>query len=215
MSDAKPETGKPITGAVLVAAALASVALLAIHPGGAAHDFPSLLQEEAANRTADAVVHGGIIVVLAVELVCYAVFARRLDRTSALAALIFFAMGTAFFSGAMVLDGLTIPALAAKYLPVPAKYDAAKSLFALCGILIQFLMPLGLGFQAASVAAWGWTLIRARTARIAGGIGLVAGAAVLAGLALQPTNPFVAMGGVAAIALWALVTGVLGIRRAI
>ncbi|HEY1630605.1 MAG TPA: hypothetical protein VGF56_04785 [Rhizomicrobium sp.] len=210
-----PQAGKPVTGAALVLAALVSASLLAIHPGGAAQDFPSLLQEETANRALDALVHGGVIVVLAVELVGYAVFARRVDRTSSLAALIFFAMGTAFFCASMVLDGLVIPALAAKYLPVPAKYDAARSLFALCGILIQFLMPLGLGFQAASIAAWGWALIQSRAARIAGGVGLLASAALLAGLALQPMNPLVLMGGVAVVTLWAFLMGVLGMRRAI
>jgi hypothetical protein len=210
-----PRDGKPIIGAALIATAVASLALLANHPGGNAHDFPGLLQEEAANRVMDAVVHGGFVVVLAIQLVCYAVFAARMRRTAALAALIFFAAGTASLSASLVTDGLVIPAIAAKYLPVPAKYDAARSLFALCGILIGFLMPIGLGFQAAATAAWGWALLRAGAARVAGVAGLVLGALILGGLGAQAANPFVLMGSIAAMALWALAMGVLGVRRVI
>ncbi len=210
-----PRAGQPMAGAVLIAAAVASFALLLAHPGGNAHDFPGLLREEAANRVTDAVVHGGFIVVLAIQLVCYAVFARRMTRTAALAAFLLFAMGAAFLCASMVTDGLVVPAIAVKYLAEPAKYDAARSLIALCGILIGVLMPIGLAFQAAAMAGWGWALLRGGAARMAGVAGLVLGGLILAGLAALATNPFVLMGAIAAMALWALVMGVLGMRKAI
>ena len=59
-----PRDGKPITGAVLIATAAASLVLLVNHPGGQARDFAGVLQEEAANRMMDALVHGGFVAVL-------------------------------------------------------------------------------------------------------------------------------------------------------
>jgi hypothetical protein len=216
MSDtATPRDGKPITGAVLIATGIASLALLANHPGGQAQDFAGVLREEAANRTMDALVHGGFVAVLAIQLVCYAVFARRLDRTAALAAFLFFALGAAFLSASMVLDGLVIPSIAAKYLPAPAKYDSARALFALCGTMIGFLMPIGIAFQATATACWGWALLRSGAARTTGVIGLALGGLLLAGLATMAGNPFVLMGDIASLALWALLMGALGVRRAI
>jgi hypothetical protein len=207
--------GKPIVGTVLIATALASAGLLLSHPGGNAHDFAGVLRDEAANRLTDAIVHGGFVVVLAVQLVCYAVLALRLNRTAALAGFIFFAIGAAFLSASMVTDGLVIPAIAAKYLPTPAKYDAARSLFVLCGIFIGFLMPAGIAFQSAAVAAWGWAMHRSGAATVTGAFGVLMGGALLGGLVATAGNPMVLMGGIGAMALWALIAGVLMARKAV
>src|ERR1700733_8109753 len=71
-----------IPGLVLIASAIAMVVLLAMHPEGNAKDFAGVLQDEAANRSIDAFVHGGFIVVMAIQIACYAIFSSRLLRTA-------------------------------------------------------------------------------------------------------------------------------------
>jgi len=192
--------------ALLTAATgIASLALLAIHPGDAATDFAGVLKEEAANRVTDALVHGGFIAVLAVQAVCYAVFSARLgwQRTATVAGFVFFCAGVAFLSGSMVLDGLVTPAIAVRYVAAPAKIESARTLFVLIGTLISFLMPIGLAFQSAAIAAWGWALT-AGGKRMTGLLGLVLGIAMLAASFTTPLALMVAMAGTA---LWALVAG--------
>ena len=203
-------------GVLAIATGIAALALLANHPGGTATTFADVLKEEAANRLADGIVHGGFIAVLALQMVCYAVFSRRLglQRTAALAGLIFFAIGAAFLAGSMMLDGLVTPAVAAKYLAAPAKIEFAKSLFVLIGTLIGFLMPLGLMFQSAAIAAWGWALVASGLSRVLGVIAMVAGAGLVAVLATSfaAMNPFVLMGAMAVMAAWAMTVGATLLR---
>jgi hypothetical protein len=204
-------------GVLLIATAIASVVLLAIHPAETATDFAGILKDEAANQALDAAVHGGFIVVLALELIGLAAFSRRLDfaRLSALAGLVFFAAGAAFLTGSVFTDGLIIPAIAAKYAATPAKLEYARSLFVLCGAAIRYLMPMGILFQSAGVASWGWALLRSGISRGAGIMGLLIGGAIIAALAatVAALNPIVVMGGIGAQALWVAGAGVLLIRR--
>ena len=204
-------------GILAIATGIAAVALLANHPGGEAHDFAGVLREEAANRVMDAAVHGGFIAVLALQTLCYAIFSARIgfSRATAMAGLIFFAFGTAFLSASMVLDGLVTPAIAAKYLAAPDKLEFARSLFVLIGALIGFLMPIGLAFQSAAIACWGWALVASRPSRAAGVFALALGIAALAALAssLAGMNPLVLMGAIAATSVWAVVAGIVLLRR--
>jgi hypothetical protein len=203
-----------VTGTLSIVTGIASAGLLALHPGGGAHDFLGVLKDEAAHRAANALVHGGFVAVLALQAVCYAALTMRLARLSAVAGLVFFAFGAALLAASMVLDGLAIPALAAKYLAAPNKIEFAKSLFALVGTLIGIVMPMGLAFQSAAMAAWGWALIASGTSRAAGVLGIALGGAVFIALALTAgaTNPFVLIGGIAALAVWAIVAGVVLLR---
>jgi hypothetical protein len=200
-------------GILSIATGIATVALLANHPGGDAHTFADVLKDEAANRTMDAVVHGGFVVVLALQAICYATLSARIGR-GAIAGLVFFAFGAAFLSASMVLDGLVTPALAVKYLAAPQKIEFAKSLFALVGTLIGLLMPIGLAFQSAAAGAWGVALMRSGISRIAGAIGLALGATAFIALAATAgtMNPLVLMGVLAVTAVWALVTGFVLLR---
>ncbi len=133
---------------VLTAAAIGSFVLLALHPGGTATDFAGILRQEAAGQTMDAIVHGGFIALLSVEMVCYLVLTLRLKRFGLRAWCS--SRWVALLSGSLVTDGLVIPAIAAKYLPVPAKLETARGLFVLCESFIRVLMPMGLAFQAAA-----------------------------------------------------------------
>jgi len=200
-------------GILSIATGIATVALLANHPGGDAHTFADVLKDEAANRTMDAIVHGGFVVVLALQAICYATLSARIGR-GAIAGLVFFAFGAAFLSASMVLDGLVTPALAVKYLAAPEKIEFAKSLFALVGTLIGLLMPIGLAFQSAAAAAWGVALMTSGISRVAGVIGLALGATAFVALAATAgtMNPLVLMGVLAVTALWAVVAGIVLLR---
>jgi hypothetical protein len=114
----------------------------------------------------------------------------------------------------LTVDGLMIPQLAARYLAAPPdRLPFVRSLFVLCGVANQFLMPMGLFFQGAGVASWGASLIRvARGAGIAGTlIGLIAMAGVIG--ATITGAMAIMMIAIALLALWAMVAGVTLFQR--
>lgn len=213
-------TASPIRGMGLltIATGFAAFALLAAHPAENARTFPEVIQNEAAGQLVAALVHGGFIVVLGLQTVCYAVFSGRLglQRPPAVAGLVFFAIGMAFFCGSLLLDGLVTPAIAARYVAKPDKIESARLLFVLMGTMTSFLMPIGLTFQSAAVAAWGWALAN-RGHRAAGLFGLVAGglmvAALIAGFALL--NPLIMVGAIATTGVWAMVAGTMMLRQTV
>ena len=203
-------------GAVLVGCAVASVALLASHPdGGGSRVLAEVLRREAAQAGSDAVVHGGFVLVLAIELVCFAALAVKtgVRRTSVLAAMIFALVGAGLLSASMILDGLITPAVATRYAAAPAeRQEAARSLLVLIGAAINALMPLGLAFQGAAALAWGAALAPLPgRARIGGGVAAVLGLTVLAAAAMAPgaSSPLALMIALVAVAAWTLAAGVL------
>jgi hypothetical protein len=206
---AEPDTRA--AGIILIAAFVVTLGLFALHPGGNAVDFAEVLKNEARDRTTDAIVHGGYIAVMGVELVCFAGFAMRLglQRMLVLAGLIFTAAGFAFLAGSMLLDGLVIPAIAQRFVDTaPAKLDEARTLFLFCGTAISFLMPIGLLFQAAGIAGWSCTLsARHGIARMAGLLGILLAILITAALALGTMNPLGLMGALLGTSAWALVVG--------
>ena len=212
MTDDKSER---TAGILLLLTALASLALLAAHPGETATTFAGVLKEEVANRSVAGPVHGGYIAVLVLQIIGYAKLSARLDlrRLLPLAGIVFFAAGTVFLSASLLLDGLVIPALAARYADVPAKIESARALFVFCETAIGFLMPIGLMFQGASIASWGAALWR--RSRIAGGIGVLFGLLMLGALTANfaRPNPVFLMGSLIAPMLWAFVAAWLLIRR--
>jgi hypothetical protein len=204
-------------GLLAIATGVTAFALLAGHPDAAAKTFADVLRNEAAGRVADAIVHGGFIVVLALQTICYAALSARIGwrRVTALAGFVLFAFGAAFLAASMLLDGLVTPALAARYVAEPANIDFAKALFRLVGTLIGLLMPIGLAFQSLSIAAWGWALVASGVSRIAGVLGLALGGAAFAALAATAgaISPLVLMGSIAVTSLWAIIAGIVLLRR--
>jgi hypothetical protein len=204
-------------GALLIATGVAALVLLASHPMEDARTFADVLRNEAAGRLNAAIVHGGFILVLTLQLIGYAVVSARLglQRMSSVTALVFFAMGAVLLSLSMLLDGLVGPAVAARYVVKPDKIELARPLFVLIGSAVSFLMPIALTFQATAVAAWGWAFT-ATGSRIVGGIGLLLGGVLLLGLAASfvAMNPMVLMGAMAGLALWAIVVGAASFRGA-
>jgi hypothetical protein len=209
------EFGERTAGILLLLTGIASVALLAAHPGETATNFAGVLKEEAANRAIAGIVHGGYIAVLVVQIVGYAKLSAQLDlrRLLPLAGIVLFTAGTVFLSASLFLDGLVIPALAARYADVPAKIESARTLFVFCETAIGFLMPIGLAFQGAAIASWGAALWR--QSRVAGTIGILFGLLMLGALAanLARPNPAFVMGSLVGPMLWAFVAAWPLIRR--
>jgi hypothetical protein len=210
-------------GVLLVAAACASIVLFAFHPGESATDFVGVLRNEAADQRANAIVHGGFVVLLAIEFACLATLSMRLglERAAVVAALTFFAAGGAAFAASILIDGLAIPAIAVKYLATPeAKLDNAKALFILCGALIHSLQPIGILFQWAAVACWSVVLIRMKP-RLVAILGLLFAASIAAMFLLPLAIPSLSFLGGATIliagllgqALWLAAVGVRMIRQ--
>lgn len=205
-------------GPVLMATAIASVTLLLNHPAEQATDFAGVLKEEAANQMLNGIVHGGFIAVLAVQLACYAIFTGRIgwQRSFAIVGMVFFAVGAAIQMASLTVDGLMIPQLAVRYLAAPPdRLPFARSLFALCGTAIQFLMPMGLFFQGAGVASWGSALMKA--ARGTGALALLTGLVVMAAVVGAGVTGamHMTMIAIALLATWALIAGVTLFQRTI
>jgi hypothetical protein len=205
-----------ITGVVTVATGVLAIALVLNHPAEHATDFPGFLKEEAANRILNAIVHGGFVLLLPLQIVCYAVLSRTLGfaRALSIAGIVFFTTGAAIQIADLLVDGLLIPAMAQRYLAAPpGQLTYARALFWLCGTAIRILMPLGLGFQAAAVIAWGGSMMHeARGAGLlAVAFGLVAFSATVA--AATTGVQHLSLVAIVFLQLWAAATGVFLMRR--
>jgi len=206
------------TGIVAIVTGVAAVVLLLNHPGEQATDFAGLLKDEAANLTINAIVHGGYLFVLPLQIVCYAVLTGRIgfNRALAIAGLVFFATGAAIQMADLLVDGFMLPTIATRYLAAPPdRVLYARALFVLCETAIQFLLPLGIGFQAVGIAMWGSVSIRrvpwAGSAGIT--IGLLALAATIG--AMVTGMQHLMLVAIVLLAIWALVAGLLLLRRTI
>jgi hypothetical protein len=203
-------------GVVLALSAVVSVVLLVNHPGGSAHDFAGMLKEESAGRLADAIVHGGFIAVLAIQLVCYAALSVRLGATriAVMAGFIFFAVGTGALMGSLLIDGLVVPNLAAHYVGIASeKQNLVRGAFAFAGAAIAILMPMGLLLQGSGIVAWSVALVK--QAHITAIAGLVLGAAIAVApiVSIATANPIILMLAIPGTALWAALAGVWLMRR--
>jgi hypothetical protein len=194
---------------------LATVLLLTNHPASAAHDFAGVLREEAGNKLADGIVHGGFIFVLAALITCFALLARRLGpaKTAVVVTTVAFSIGSAALMFSMLVDGLVIPAVAARYLDVtaPEQIAAAKALFVFSGTAISFLMPLGIAFQAIAMLSLGGMFASTAAHRGTGISGVALGVLVLllpAGT-LAGLPPHLLLVGIALTAAWYFLLAVL------
>jgi hypothetical protein len=210
-----PTRPRPL-GAAFAACGLASLLLLANHPASRAHDFAGVLQEEAADRVIDGVVHGGFVLVLAALIACFVLLGRRLgaERVPMVICTVAFCIGAAASMASMILDGLVLPAVAVRYANVttPESLAAARALFVLAGSLISVLMPMGIAFQSLAMLSLGAALLTGpQRLRIAGGAGVLVGALIIALLVLVPAGlgAHVMLGAIALLGLWYLALAVL------
>jgi hypothetical protein len=211
-------TSARLAGAGLIGCGLASVALLAGHPGaGGSAQLADVLRSEAAQAGMDAVVHGGFVLVLSLELVGFAALAVKAGRrrTSVLAAMVFALVGSGLLAASMVIDGLVTPAVAVRYAAAPvAKQEAARALLVLIGAAISVLMPMGLAFLGAAALAWGAALTSMRGRRRGGALALVLGLVMVAaaGASLQGAGVIGLIVALLGSVIWAIAAGVLLLR---
>lgn len=190
---------------------LATLTLLANHPMAGAHTIADLIDAEARNQFADALVHGGFIVTSSVLIVCFVFLSRVLGmaRVTVVAGLVAFCVGCGALMGSMIVDGFVIPALAVRFSSLGSA-DAltkAETLFILCGTLIRFLMPMGLLFQSAAMLSWSSAIVGNRGWRRAAGVFGLAGGILLLGALLAPLprlKEHVLLGAIAVISVWYL-----------
>lgn len=177
-----------VAGGCLAGLALLSVVLVTQHPASGASGLENHLRAEAAAQVGNLVVHGGFILILSANLICYAMLARNLGFASArvLAALILIAIGTGFLSQSMLVEGLVVPSLAAHFVAGPsADLPQASPLILFCATLVKILMPLGLLFQAAGGVAWASQLLcRPGPAHKVGAVGILMNLGSIAALAV-------------------------------
>jgi hypothetical protein len=195
---------------------LATLVLLANHPASGARDFAGVLREEAANQLMDGVVHGGFIFVLAALIVCFLLLARRLGsgRVPVVVTVVAFCIGSGALMASLLVDGLVIPAVAARYVSIdaPDKLAAAKALFVFAGTLIGFLMPLGIAFQSIAMLSLGGLFIAATPKRRAAGItGVSLAALILVLLVSTPAGAaaHVLLGSIVVLAVWYFILAAL------
>lgn len=209
------KAGERLAGVIAIAVGLGSVALLTLHPMDRANSFAEIVQNEAAGLTQDAIVHGGFIVVMALQLVCYGAFSSTLSasRLASRAGFTFFAIGAAWLSLSMLFDGLVTPAVAARYVAQPDKIESARPLFVFIGAIVQRVMPMGIGFQAAAMVCWSVALFSDRMA-VSGTIGLALAAvlAIAVYLGAFAGMMMALMGAFVLLALWAVLVGVVLVR---
>ncbi len=188
--------------------------LLGNHPGGApGQPLADLIRSEASNRLRDGVIHGGFIVISWMLIVCFVYLSRGLGsgRVRVLGGLVAFCVGSAALMASMTLDGLVIPALAARVLSAgqPPDLAAAGTLLLFSGTAIKVLMPMGLLFQTLAMLCWSAALV-GRGWRLAGGSGIAGGLSYMAAAWLLPgLGSQLLLAGIVLLCLWYLLIAAL------
>jgi|SRR5579871_1032177 len=195
---------------------VATLTLLASHPASSARTLAEVLREEAHSVWINGIVHGGFIITLAGLMVCFILLSRRLGsrRVSVVIALTAFCIGSGLLIASMILDGLVTPALAVRFADSgnADNLPMARTLFILCGIVISFLMPIGMLFQSTAILGWSAAIVQGPGMRRGvGAFGLAAGIILIIGLLAVPAalKPHVLLAGIALQAIWYLALAAL------
>ena len=180
-------------GGAYAICAIATLGLLANHPGGGALTFADMLKGEARDQFMDGIVHGGFIMTLSTLIVCFVYLARHLgnSRLPVVIGFVAFCIGAGAIMASMIVDGFATPAVAARFAndTSPDKLAMARSILIVFATLIRFLMPMGLLFQAIAILGWSTEIVRRPGfGRVSGGLGIIVGALVIAGLAAVPAG---------------------------
>lgn len=194
MSQTVEEGNRPrALAAALAACGLASLGLLANHPGAGAKTFSDVLHGEARDQLIAGIVHGGFIATLSALLICFVYLSRYLgrDRVPVVVGFVAFCIGTGAMMASMIVDGFVVPAIAVRFadLSAPDNLAAARTLFAMCGTLIRFLMPMGMALQGIAMLGISLALVGRRgMARAAAIYGICVGLLLSGTLLVAPTT---------------------------
>lgn len=176
----------------LILVPVLELAALSHHPvvGPAASAHESLSQL-AGLAFMDSLVHGMLMVMLAVLSASLALFSRLLGwrRPAVITACATWAVACCVIVAAMLLDGFAVPQLAIKYLTAPAQdIQTLKMILGAIGTIIQVLTKAGILTMGLAMLAWSYALATqsalpwSRAAAAAGvAASLIAGLAIVAG----------------------------------
>ena len=110
------------------------------------------------------VVHGVLIVMLAILAGGFAVFSRLLGwrRAPVIVAMAAYGLGCCIVVGAMLLDGFAVPQLARQFIGAPqAEVEVIYIVLRVIGAIIQVLTKAGLLSMCAAFLAWSYALASA------------------------------------------------------
>jgi hypothetical protein len=132
-------------------------------------------------QMADGLVHGALIVMLALLAAGFAVFGALLGsgRTPVIAAMAAYACGCVLVVGAMLLDGFVVPQLARQFMASPqGDIELLHIVLRVIGTVIQVLTKAGLLSMCAALLMWSYALLSASAlpwSRWCASVGLLAG----------------------------------------
>jgi hypothetical protein len=187
---------------------VATFILLSFHPSGSARTLAEVVQEEARDQLKDGVVHGGFILISASLVACLAHLSRflRPAGVSVTAGFVAFCVGAGALMMSMGLDGLVVPAIAARCLSegTAQSLASAQTLLLFCGICIKFLMPIGLLFQGGAMLSYSVAMLAGKWVWV-GGFGVAAAIAMLtAPLLLPALGAHLLIAGIVCLCVWYL-----------
>ena len=119
------------------------------------------LAQLASLQLMDGLVHGVLIVMLAVLAAGFGVFSALLGRRRApvIVAMAAYGLGCCLVLGAMLLDGFVVPELARQFSAAPqSEVDVAYIVLRVIGTIIQVLTKAGLLSMCAAFLAWAYAL---------------------------------------------------------
>ncbi len=159
--------------AALAIAGTTGLVLLALshHPvAGKAASVQESLAKLAELQMMDGVVHGVLMIMLAVLVAGFASFSVMLGRTRppVIAGLSAYVLGCCTVVAAMLLDGFVVPQLAVQFVAAPeSEVQVVDILLRVIGTVIQVLTKAGLLAMCVALLAWSYAL--ATTPSLAGG----------------------------------------------
>lgn len=214
-TDNQSATRHPLLGGMLIAIAVLSLFAMLHHP--VAHSSGAQSHSEAMVRIAGLarLVHGALIATMTLSLVLLGEFAQLKVRRAAWmrAGFIVYLIGTLLLTGAALINGFAVPALAES---VAANAAGIEATYALAWQLNQALSAAGTIALAAGMVIWSIDLVRATgLTRLTGGYGILVGfglAVALTGGWLQLKVPGMLL-ALVLLAIWQVAAGVLLLRK--
>ena len=159
---------------------------MARHPSVQSHSVADAIAQLLDKSTLSALVHGGLLVVLASVFVGFLGFADYLGwrRLRVRFGAVFYACGVGCMIGAALINGFVVTYLATKYAGQPeATLESLKPTLVLCHAMNQTLAQAGTVALSIAILAWSLVLFeRSNAARTIAGLGLAVGALPLAGI---------------------------------
>ncbi|GJG86327.1 hypothetical protein tb265_15080 [Gemmatimonadetes bacterium T265] len=183
-----------LAAALLAGPALLTLVLVLHHPVlRGAHGAAGVAAGVAAISPALRLMHGGVLVLLAVQVLGFFRFSARMgwDRAAVAAGFLAYAAGTAVTAVPALLDGFVAPDLAAACLRAAQGCGPADgAVFRLVAVVIQDFTKAGLMAMSAGTGAWALAVLAGAAGRgaaravdrVAGVVGLVCAVTPVVGL---------------------------------